>query len=179
MTLTPRLAAAALAMSLCAVLPVAAPAQDRAAYDAAEAALIDAWEALPLSFRTTGFVATEASGYGMYTLRPDARFAVGEPMIVYAEPLGYAWRDNGDGTYAFGFQIDLILRNPAGEILAQQEAFQTSTLTSRYRNREFYMNITLNLNNAPAGDYVLDYRVIDVVTREEAVISLPFTLVAQ
>lgn len=152
-----------------------ANAQSLADIERAEAAVIAAWEQTPLLFRRTIFV-TEANGYGAYKERADARFKPGEPLLVYSEPVGYAWKDNGDGTFSFGFDVDLLLKTSSGEIVGGQENFQQLVLTSRAKNREFMLTLTLTLTGAPAGDYVVEYRTRDAFGSKVGTISLPFTI---
>jgi hypothetical protein len=153
-----------------------APAQDLAAIQKAEDAVIEAWSASPISFRRAIFVAASPGGFGIFNERPNAVFKPGEPLIVYAEPVGYAWKDNGDGTYTFGFEIDLLLKTAAGAVVGGQEKFQRLALTSHARNREFMLTLTLNLTGAPAGDYVVEYRARDIASDKSGLISLPFTV---
>jgi hypothetical protein len=161
----------------CALAALPALAQDLPAIQNAEAALIEAWNRSPLGFRTALFVEGEVGGYGLYTPRPAAAFKAGEPIVVYAEPYGYAWKDQGNGAYAFGFFCDMQIRNKAGEILVKQPDFGRFQFTSRTRNREFMLKLTLNLNEAPAGDFVLEYVVRDAYSDKTALISLPFAIV--
>ena len=169
------LSAALLALPL-GVLP--ATAQDLAAYDRAEAAAIAAWDQMPLTARSVTFVTREAEGFGLYDPRASAVFAPSEPLILYAEPMGFGWRGNGDGTWTFGFSIDVVLRDGAGAIVASQPAFQRQELTSRARNREFYLTLTLNMTGAPAGDYALEYIVHDLASDKIGTIARTFSIAA-
>ena len=49
-------------------------------------------------------------------------------------------------------------------------------LVSQAQNREFLVSLTLSLNEAPAGDYVLEYLAHDIASDETATISMPFTI---
>lgn len=162
-------------------LTAAAPAlaQDLTAYEQAEQALIAVWDQMPLNFRTATFVSGEAEGYGLFTERETAVFAPNEPIVVYAEPMGYGWQVNDDGTYSFGLVVDIVLRDGAGAVVGSQENFQRYTVTSRAQNREFFITLTLNLTGAPAGDYSVEYIVHDIASDEQATIALPFSIAAQ
>lgn len=166
-----RLAAALVAL----LVAGAANAQSLADIERTEAAVVEAWERAPLAFRRTLFV-TEADGFGVYKERANAVFGSGEPLLIYAEPVGYAWKDNGDGTFSIGFNVDLLLKTTGGKIVAGQENFQKLVLVSRARNREFMLTLKLNLTGAPAGDYVVEYRTRDAFGDKSAIISLPFTI---
>lgn len=167
--------ATALAASLLALCAAPALAQTIEAVEAADAAVFAAWEKTPLTFRNVQFV-TEATTFGIYTPRPDAPFKQGEQLLVYAEPLGYGWKDNSDGTYAFGVDIDLAVKDATGAVVAEQPGFASAILTSRARNREFIVSISLDLTGAPAGDYTLEYTAHDIASDETGLISLPFTI---
>lgn len=153
-----------------------ARSQDMAAIEKAEAALVEAWQASPIAFRRAIFVSEPPQGFGLFKEREDAVFAPGEPLVVYAEPVGYEWKEGGDGTYTFGFEIDLALKSPDGEVLVEKEQFQRLALTSHARNREFMLTLTLDISGAPAGDYVVEYRARDVNGSKAGLISLPFSI---
>ena len=167
---------AAFLLVLAMLTPAAATAQDLVKLTAAEAAYEEVWSALPIGFRTVALV-SEAGGFGIYTERKDAVFKADEPVIAYAEPVGYGWKDNGDGTFSFGFNVDLMVKTPDGKIVAGQEDFQRLELKSRARNKEFMLTLTLNLTDAPPGDYVIEYITRDITSSKRGRISLPITIV--
>lgn len=150
-------------------------AQDANKLAEAEAAYEAAWLELPITFRKVVLV-NKASGFGLYEQRKDAVFKGNEPIVVYAEPIGYAWKDNGDGTFAFGFNIDLLVKTPEGKIVAGQENFQKFELTSRAKNKEFIVTLTLNFTGAPPGDYVIEYTTRDVASSKTGKMSIPITI---
>ena len=150
-------------------------AQSLDALVAAEAAYAAAWDATPLTFRKTLFV-TGIDAFGVYTEKQGAVFAPGEELVVYAEPVGYGYKTNADGTYAFGFNFDLVVKTDTGEVVAGQDNFATFELVSKAQNREFLVSLTLSLNEAPAGNYVVEYLAHDIASDETATISMPFTI---
>ena len=168
-----RLLPLALAAALFATPPAAA--QDLAALAAAEQQVAEAWDATPLTFRKTLF-ASSIEAFGVYDARDGSTFAPGEPIVVYAEPVGYGYKANTDGTYTFGFDFDLKVKDAEGDIVAGKDGFANFELVSRAQNREFLVSLTLSLNEAPAGDYVLEYLAHDIASDETATISMPFTI---
>lgn len=164
---------AAIGMGL---MATGALAQSLEAIDKAEEAVLQAWNATPLIFRHAVFVGEAPQGFGVYKERANSTFNAGQQLVVYAEPVGYTHKDNGDGTYSFGFNVDLMVKSPSGEIVGGQENFQKLVLTSRAKNREFMLTVTLDLSNAPPGDYVLEYKIHDLNSDKVGLISLPFTL---
>lgn len=168
---------AAILLAACLALAThPAAAQTLAALEEAEAAFDTAWAATPLSFRKAIF-ATDATDFGVYNERGNASFKPGEPIVVYAEPVGYGFRDNGDGTYSIGFDIDLAVKTAAGEVVAGKDDFANVAVASRARSREFRLSLTLDLGEAPAGDYVLEYTARDIASPKTGTISLPFAIV--
>lgn len=150
--------------------------QDLAAIEKAEAAVVAVWLAAPVTFRRALFVAEPPLGFGIYKERQGRVFGPGEPLVVYAEPVGYGWLENADATFTFGFAVDLLVKTAAGKVVAGQENFRRLELTSRARNREFMLTLTLEIEGAPPGDYVLEYRTRDIASDKAGVISLPFTI---
>ncbi len=152
-----------------------AAAQTLADVQAAERKLDDVWLKTPLTFRKT-LLADKVSGFGVYTERAGNVYAPGDSVLVYSEPVGYGWQDNGDGTYAFGFNVDLLIKSPDGSILGGKENFQKITLTSRARNHEFLLTLRLTPDGFPVGDYILQYTIHDIVTGKTATITEPFSI---
>ena len=150
-------------------------AQGLDALTAAEQQVAAAWDATPLTFRKVLF-ASDIQAYGVYTAKDGSVFAPGEPIVVYAEPVGYGYKANADGSFGFGFDFDLVVKTQDGEIVAGKDGFANTELTSMAQNREFLVSLTLTLNEAPAGNYVLEYLAHDIASDETATISMPFTI---
>jgi hypothetical protein len=141
-----------------------------------EAAYAAAWEQAPLKVRQAIFVTERPDGYGMYSQRPDNVFKQGEKLVTYAEPVGYGFKDIGNGNVEFGFQVGFVIKKPTGEILGGNENFARLTKTSHVRNREFMLTLTLDISDAPAGDYVLVYKLQDITGNKSTSFELPFRI---
>jgi hypothetical protein len=144
--------------------------------DKCEAAVLEAWQKAPLTVRNAVFVTEEPKAFGIYNPHTSASFRPGEKIILYLEPVGYGWKDVGEGQFEFGFRVDLLLKTAAGETVASQDNFGTFALKSRHRNREFMVHLTLTLTDAPPGDYILSYKLHDLETDKTATVDEPFTL---
>ena len=142
----------------------------------AEAASIEAWTKAPLGVRRAVFVARAPDGFGIYAQRPSSRFKAGEALIVYAEPVGYGWKRIGGDRFEFGFDVDFVIKEQGGNILAGKEDFAHLALQSYNRNREFMLTLTLDISGAPPGNYVLQYRLRDIASNKTASFELPFTI---
>jgi hypothetical protein len=108
--------------------------------------------------------------------RPLLSWSAGEPIIVCAEPVGFGWKSVEDDQFEFGFTVDLAVKTAAGETVARQDNFGRPALKSRHRNREFMIHLTLHVNDAPPGDYLVDYKLHDLGTDKTATLEMPFTI---
>lgn len=133
-----------------------ASGDDAGAVMAARELLGQAWEATSgLAFGETVLIAEPASGYGIFNPRPDDKFKLGEPVLIYAEPMGFGYGAVGGGLYGIGFFVDLKILTEAGEVLGDIQNVTELNLTSRYQNREFQANLTYNLDGITPGRYLL------------------------
>jgi len=155
-------------------LPVEAQSLDDLAQ--AQAAAGEVWDKTPLGFTHAFFVSAPPAAFGMYTQRPDSPFKPGEKLIVYAEPVAYGWKDKGDGTSDFGFDVDLAVKSADGAVLSEQKGFSHLVLNSHAKNREFMLTLTLDLTGADPGQYILEYTIHDIASDKTALIDLPFTM---
>ena len=156
--------------------PAASAAAGLAEIEAIEATLAQAWERAPLTQRHALFVSERAELYGGYAERPSSTFAADERLATYVEPVGYTWTPTPDGGYRFGFTLDFKVKTPDGTVLAGQDGFQTFRFTSRFRNREVFMNLTMSLAGIEAGSYVLAYTLHDQGSDKTSSFEQPFTI---
>lgn len=168
----------ACALSLGWTAPAPAQAQAPTALERAEQALVEAWQQEPLTLRNAVFVSAEPTGFGVYEPRGSNRFAPGEAVVVYFEPVGYAWEENADGTFTIGVVLDLFIRDPEGTILLGREALDRQVFVTRNRARELFLFPVLNLTGAPEGEYVLEYRLRDLNSDKVGSVSMPFVIAA-
>ncbi|HEV7252324.1 MAG TPA: hypothetical protein VGN97_04395 [Mesorhizobium sp.] len=150
-----------LGATLAVLLAHSASATTLAEIDAAAASLQDLSEQLPLTQRVSVFVREPSRGYGMYEERENAVFRAGEPIVTYVEPVGYGWNEAPDGRHELAFDVDLKLFTGEGELATEQEGFLQYRAASRKKNLEFSLDLTLTLNEAPAGSYTVEYTVHD------------------
>lgn len=164
------------ALVVMAVASGAARAQTLEEIDRREAAVIEAWNATALSVRKAFFVAQHPDGFGQYVERAGNVFKPGEKLVTYAEPVGYGWKDAGDGIFEFGLLVDFAVRSPTGEVLAGKEDFARLVERSHARNREFMVVLTLDVHDAPPGAYVLRYTLRDITGPKTVAFDLPFKI---
>jgi hypothetical protein len=152
----------------------AAHAQSLEEIDKRQAALIEAWEKTPLTIRRALFIKGEPRGFGLYQERDSKEFKNGEKIVVYAEPVGFGWKDAGKGMFELGFVVDFLIKSPGGEVLTGKENFMRIATESHTRNLEFMVVLTLNMSSAPAGDYVVEYKLHDIASDKTASFSMSF-----
>jgi len=129
----------------------------KGAIDAANALMATVWDSgADIGIHQSILVTEPAAGFGIYNPRPDEKFKVGEPVLIYAEPFGFGYGSGGDGLYTIGFVVDLKVMTEAGEVLGELPAVANLDLTSRYQNREFQANLTYTLDGITPGRYVLE-----------------------
>lgn len=141
-----------------------------------EQAVVEAWQASPLIFRSALIVANDPEGFGLYEPRPDSVFRPNDVVIIYAEPVGYGWSDAGDGRFGIKVAADLLLKARDGTIIGGKENALLADVTSHSRNREFFIKLTITLKNTTAGDYDAAVTVHDVVSGKSGNFELPFSV---
>ncbi|CAN7341168.1 hypothetical protein [Rhizobium sp. LjRoot254] len=146
-----------------------------AAYDKMRQSLAAVSDTIPFDIRKAFFVSEKPLIFGSYKRVASNEFPKGSSLITYAEPIGLAWVANGDGVKS-AFTVDFELRNPAGEILAEQKAFGNFKVESREPLFEIYTPLTLDVSAVPAGDYVLKYTFNDVNSKKSSSIEQRFKL---
>jgi hypothetical protein len=152
---------------------------DQGDYIGAISALDDAieilWQKSPIQFRKVLFVES-AEGYGVYAKRGSDVFKKDEPLLVYAEPIGFAYGKNALGNTEITLPVDFELQNEKGKTIYRKDDFVTVSLPVRYHNREFNMTITVRLSGISAGKYLAKFHVKDKYSDKSGDFSLPFSV---
>lgn len=145
------------------------------AYDAMRKATLKEWEAAPLLFRKSLFVSGDPGGFGIYDPRADNVFNKGEKLVIYVEPVGFAWQPK-DGLNHALLVADLIVKDGEGTVVAQQEGFGTFTFNSHEQNMEVMCVLTVDFSGAPAGKYIAELKFTDKLGDKSASFELPFEI---
>jgi len=169
--------------ALIAVLIAVAPAPVFAeaslnAYEASRAALLAVWEELPLTIRNVALTEGAPAGYGDYVVHEGNSFKPGETIHIYAEVLGYGWRDNGDGTVSKLLDADLALIDASGATVASKQGFVTTDVKSREKLLESDLAFNVTLTAFQPGAYKLEFTVHDRAGGKDTVFDVPVTLLA-
>lgn len=144
--------------------------------DRLDQAVAEAWVKAPLTERRAIFVEQPAETYGAWKERPTNVFKPGENLLTYVEPVGYVWKDAGDGWLNFGFVMDFKIKTPDGRILGGQDAYKRFEFRTRFRNREVFINLKMTLTGIPDGDYVLVYTLHDLGSDKQSSFEQPFRI---
>ena len=162
--------------------------QIKRAYGLTEEAARGLWRRMGFSLARALLVAEPARGYGIYTPRKDNLYlhappgrpvfpGKGQPIYVYLEPVGYEVRRVKGSRYRFGVSMDAALLDDKGSLLFGKENFLRQEVESRHFNREFFLNVTLNLKGAPPGQYKLRLTVQDIGSGQRVSVKLPIQIV--
>ena len=154
----------------------AAQAQTLQDVEKREAAVMEAWNATPLTIRRVIFVDGHPDGFGQSVERSNNVFKKGDKLVTYAEPVGYGFKDIGGGLYQFGFKVDFLVKMPDGKVMGGQENFAELALKSHAQNREFNVLLNLSLSDIAPGDYVIEYKLRDIASNKSLTISQPFKI---
>jgi hypothetical protein len=133
------------------------------------------WDASPMSFRKAFFVSSPPSGFGVYELRQTPSFKPGEKILIYVEPVGYGYKQDGN-VFTVELVGDVEVKTSDGKVLGGQKAFTKFGLSSRVKNREFYAFITYDFSGLAAGNYVAGTTLTDSVTGKSGSFDLPFSI---
>jgi hypothetical protein len=160
---------------LCAVAP--APAQPprnaislaSAAYsegdlmktmDLLRTALVGVYGEAPLIAQNVHFVTEEPQAYGMYSPRSGNTFDGVEPIQLYFEPVGYAFKKSGR-FYSVNVDASFTVLKRDGTPLGEEQPLGSLDFRSRAANMESMIFSTINLRGLPPGEYHLKLNLID------------------
>lgn len=129
----------------------------------------------PLALRRVQFISEPPRAFGIYQPRADNVFRAGEPLIVYAEPVGMGWKAEG-GVNRAQMATDFVIRTADGKILGGQKEFGKFEFNSLERNHEVMTHLTIKLSGAPPGRYVLAATFRDLINGKSAMLELPFEI---
>lgn len=145
------------------------------AIETARAAVSEALNKAPLGFRRILFVSAVPEGFAAYKPRDNTSFKQGEPLIIYTEPIGVAWKQNGD-EFSSKLTVDFEIRTPDGKVLAGQKGFGEFALEAREPPLDYMSHIKLDVSGAPAGSYILGLTIHDANSGKSSTKDLPFEI---
>lgn len=155
---------------------LAAQNDARGAFEAIRSGLAAFSQSLPLTVPRALFVTEVPKAYRAYAPKADPVFLTGEKLITYVEVTGLKWQSAGGDQRQSHFTVDLELTDDEGKTLALQKEFGNFTFTSHSDAVEVYTHLTLDVDGAKPGGYVLHYTINDVIAERSTPFELPFTL---
>lgn len=150
------------------------PADAQAAFDKAAAAF---WIASPLQLRVATF-ADEVKGFGNYAPHAGTAFKPSDTLLIYLEPIGYAFTPEGDG-FRVSIAADIEIHTPGGLILAKSADFGRLEWMARSKTREVHATLKLPLPKLKPGSYQLLVTLRDQGSPKSTTVTLPFSVAAQ
>jgi len=176
------LALAVLVMLLPPLSAAAGPEERSASLERLErhkAAELELWRSMEtMSLRQGLLVSEEPSSYGAYTPREDNRFRRGDPIIIYAEPVGHTIREE-NGLYRISLTADYALLDGTGTLLAGQRDIGNWEMESRRPVMEFMIFFTYDFSDFPTGAYTLETVVNDAFSDRSLKIDTPIVIVGE
>ncbi|CAO4180930.1 hypothetical protein AFFFEF_03700 [Methylorubrum extorquens] len=132
----------------------------------------------PYATRRALYVARKAADFGDVEARPSNVFKPGEPLLTYIEPVGEATQSIGSDQIGFGVIVDFEVRTAEGKALATQKNMIDRDVTVKRAEGEpnFFLNLSLDLDGFPPGDYVLVYTLRDKLSGRTLDVPQPFTI---
>lgn len=132
----------------------------------------------PYATRRALYVARKAADFGDVEARPSNVFKPGEPLLTYIEPVGEATQSIGSDQIGFGVIVDFEVRTPEGKALATQKNMIDRDVTVKRAEGEpnFFLNLSLDLDGFPPGNYVLVYTLRDKLSGRTLDVPQPFTI---
>jgi len=155
---------------------LAAQNDAKGAFEAMRSGLAAFSQSLPLTVPRAVFITEVPKAYRAYSEKSEPVFATGEKLITYVEVAGLKWRPAPDNQRESRFTVDLELTDDKGKTLALQKEFGNFTFTGHSDAIEIYTHLTLDVDGAKPGAYVLRYTVNDVIAERSTPFELPFTL---
>jgi hypothetical protein len=112
------------------------------------------------------FVTNDPGGYGIFQERDSNVFQPGETMILYIEPVGFAYKtvtnDQGEKLYSINFDASFTIYDADGAKLAGPVDTPIPPIISHYKNKEVFIPFTVTQSSPfPPGSYMIKYSIVD------------------
>lgn len=113
---------------------------------------LNIWNKSPLFYSRAILVENEPEGVGMYVEKRDNKFAEGDPIYIYVEPMGYTVTKKGEN-YSFGLAADFAILDNEGNHLYEKKNFGTWSMESKNFNTEFFLFLRYSFTGIKPGKY--------------------------
>jgi hypothetical protein len=135
-------------------------------FETAREQYLAAWNNTTFHSRFDTFIqADSGTGYGVYVSHPPV-FKPGDTIVLYAEPVGYGFKQVVDAQGNTLNQINLTavitIASSNGTQLTSPLSIPLGSITSHNKTTEMYMTLKVNQTTpAPVGDYKITYNIKD------------------
>ncbi len=137
------------------------------------------WNKAPLFYTKAILVENEPEGVGMYIERKDNKFAEGDPIYVYVEPVGYTVLKKGDN-YFFGINADFAILDQEGNHLYEKKNFGSWSIESKDFNTEFFLFLRYSFTGIKPGKYRIITTLRDINDQNKKIdIDIPIEIVSK
>ncbi len=133
----------------------------------ADAATTYVWQEMPFVLNKALLVSKPCKVYGAFEPRGSNILRDNDPLLVYLEPIGFKYRKLDDDFFEFGVAVDVLVMDSEGKIVLLKDAFRTESVRSRYRIREYFLNLNLPLFGLMPGQYYISLKIRDIVGKGE------------
>ena len=133
----------------------------------ADAATTYVWQEMPFVLNKALLVAKPCKVYGAFEPRGSNILRDNDPLLIYLEPIGFKYNKLDEGFFEFGVAVDVLVMDSEGKIVLLKDAFRTETVRSRYRIREYFLNLNLPLFGLMPGQYYISLKIRDIVGKGE------------
>ncbi len=139
----------------------------------ADQATFSLWQQAPFKVAYWTLQKGKAGGYGMFQPREDNVYLKNEPIYIYIEPWAYKLAQLAPDVFGLALAMDAYILDNSGNVLLGKENFLKVAKKSHRRARQMYINVTMNLTDAPAGKYIIKLVVKDLVGGGQSTIRVP------
>ena len=102
-------------------------------------------------------------------------FSGDEEMYFYFEPKNLVYPKSAEGLFAPGLAVDLEVLDGEGDVVARKDRFGDFSFSSRSRLQDIFVNLTLAMTGAPAGQYTVRFTLRDKNSPKTAILTQAIT----
>ncbi|MGC1131574.1 MAG: hypothetical protein WA941_02025 [Nitrososphaeraceae archaeon] len=131
------------------------------------------WENIAFQPAFETFVADgSVQGYGVYREQPSNIFVPGETIVLYVEPVGYAFKEGvdreGNILHSYNLTANIIISDNRGNQLTDPISIESeNSLNSFNKELEAFLPVSLTQSEPfPVGEYTIAYTITDGVSGE-------------
>lgn len=122
------------------------------------------------------FCAEQPAGHGQYEEQPDATYATGDIVWIYIDVVGFDVEDAGAGQIAVDIAENLVVRDPNGEQILQNDFTFDNEFDEDLRDQFFVVNNVTLPSGSAAGEYDVEVTLEDELGGESTDRAETFTV---